>query len=185
MSGAVLKFTMPTCCVYKCDSASSAKNACQTFPLPPETSPNLRKQWLDRINRKNFKPTDSARVCILHFSEDAFISEEENKDSSGRTRKRPRLKPLAVPTLHMKTAGKRLSSEKCTNWPCKQTDDHNYVQPPKRQKQDTHEATNEAANMPLQHDHSYQNLEELVEVILWFFGYLVINFAVSLSTNCQ
>ena len=154
---------MPTCCVYNCVSCSSATNSCQTFALPPETSPKLRQEWLNRINRKNFNPTDSARVCILHFSKDAFIPDEENKDGSGRQRKKPRLKPLAIPTLNMKPSIKRRTSTDRLPliWPCRQTDDHPYAQPPKREKLEA-EATEENTEQ-LGHDHSYNNPADFVD----------------------
>ena len=173
---------MPTCCVYKCENGSSSDNACQSFPLPPETSPNLRREWLDRINRKDFTPTENARVCKIHFADDAFIPESENKDSSGRPRKRPRLKPLAIPTLHMKPSVESHSNKRKSDpiiwpvWPCKQTDDHNYVQ--KKLKLVEPEAV-EAA-MPQKHDHSYQNSAILVEVIIIYLYFNFLYFFFSL-----
>ena len=158
---------MPTCSVYKCVNGSSSDNSCRSFRLPPETSPALRQQWLERINRKNFNPTENATVCILHFSEDAFIPESENKDSSGRPRKKSRLKPLAVPTLHMKPSVSEHQSKKRPShqlvWPCRQIDDHHYVK--KRPKLEAEEA-NEPAAVSQDHDHSYENPENLVEVII-------------------
>ena len=99
---------MPTCCVYRCESGSSAKNSFRTFQLPPKSNEELRGKWLEQINRKNFIPSENARVCILHFSEDSFIPEEENKDSSGRQRKKLKLKPWAVPTLNMQLSHREL-----------------------------------------------------------------------------
>ena len=78
---------MPTCCVYRCESGSSSKNSFRTFQLPPKSNEELREKWLEQINRKDFIPSENARVCILHFSEESFVPEEENKDSSGRQRK--------------------------------------------------------------------------------------------------
>ena len=32
-----------------------------------------KKEWVERINRENFKPTENTRICEHHFAEDAYI----------------------------------------------------------------------------------------------------------------
>ena len=160
---------MPTCCVVKCPNGSSSANSCRSFRFPPETSPALRREWLTRINRQDYEITQNSAVCELHFADDAFIPESENKDSFGRQRKKSRLKPLAYPTLHLKPPVGEESKKRpppSQTLPCQQSNDHNYMKPlpPKRKKQEATEAI-----MPLEHDHSYQNPANLVEVIIKLF----------------
>ncbi|GBL74395.1 hypothetical protein AVEN_235361-1 [Araneus ventricosus] len=43
---------------------------------------NLRRRWLQALNRKDFVITANSRVCIQHFSEDLVIKESSFVDST-------------------------------------------------------------------------------------------------------
>lgn len=60
------------CCVPRCAVSSryNSEVSFHRFPLQPE----VRAQWLVRIRRDNFTPTDNTRVCGRHFKQEDFIS---------------------------------------------------------------------------------------------------------------
>ena len=91
---------MPRCAVVNCHCGYDG------FPTPGRwfkvpKSQARRDQWEFRMNRKDFKITEHTQICSIHFKEDDYIPECENKDSSGRKRKKRHLKSSAVPSLHM------------------------------------------------------------------------------------
>jgi hypothetical protein len=55
-----------TCCVPKCFS-NSVKHKNLSFYAFPNKDKNLRKIWLHKISRRDFKPTLTHRVCSKHF----------------------------------------------------------------------------------------------------------------------
>ena len=75
---------MPTCAVVGCYSGKSKENACQAFNFPD--GEKAQKEWLERLNRKNYKVTKNSRVCIRHFAPEAFIDQKQNVDDRGRKR---------------------------------------------------------------------------------------------------
>ena len=91
---------MPTCAVVGCYSGKSKENACQSFNFPD--GEKTCKEWLERLNRKDYKVTKNSRVCIRHFAPEAFIDPKQNVDDRGRKRDRLRLKLQAFPTLEMR-----------------------------------------------------------------------------------
>ena len=95
---------MPECAIVSC------KNANKLYSLPE--SPALRAAWLEKINRLNYVPTANTRVCEDHFDSNAFIPDEENKDSKNRVRKKKTLKERAVPILFLKIAKETSSGKK-------------------------------------------------------------------------
>ena len=82
------------CAVYGCTS----KNELRKFP----TSKALLAEWLERLNRKDYVITNDSRICSRHFHADAYIPDEDNKDSQGRPRKKKTLKARAYPTLFLR-----------------------------------------------------------------------------------
>ena len=99
---------MPSCSVVTCKSGYHAKSASkyvQWFLFPLENSRNnskvLLEKWKSRLNRKDFIPTKHSRICSLHFKNEDYIPESENKDRFGRKLKKRRLKPNAAPSLLM------------------------------------------------------------------------------------
>ena len=93
---------MPKCSIVNCHSGYngfSASSEIRWFRVPKSQA--RRNQWEFRLNRQGFKITNETRVCSIHFKEDDFVPESQNKDSSGRTRKKRHLKDSAVPSLHM------------------------------------------------------------------------------------
>ncbi|XP_076383492.1 THAP domain-containing protein 2-like isoform X2 [Megalopta genalis] len=75
------------CCFKDCKEKqnSDEKISFHQFPNDPE----LRKQWIQAVQRENFKPSSQTKVCSKHFANDCFI---QSGWSSRRT-----LKPDAVP----------------------------------------------------------------------------------------
>lgn len=70
----------------------------------PHEDKNLLQQWLHRISRDNYVPSQHSVLCSLHFTETDFISESTDTNID-RRRKRPRtlqrrhLKSGAVPSI--------------------------------------------------------------------------------------
>ena len=85
---------MPTCAIVGCFNSKNLHS------LPKQGA--VRKEWLERINRKHYLATPDTRICETHFSEQAFLTEAENVDSSGRKRKLRKLRPKAIPTLNLR-----------------------------------------------------------------------------------
>ena len=83
---------MPNCSLLGCSGRSGKR-----FPEDPE----LREKWLEKINRTDFEPTPNALVCYKHFRTSDFVPDTENKDKSGRKRKKKRLKPTAIPSYFL------------------------------------------------------------------------------------
>ena len=98
---------MPTCAVVNCSNGSGRNEKTHEdgtkatlFQVPP--TEGLQKQWEEQINRKDFKVKQNTIVCSLHFEADAFVDEDLNHDKRNRKRKRKKLKPRAIPTLHLR-----------------------------------------------------------------------------------
>ena len=49
---------------------NNSKSKVNTFKFPANSK--LRKQWLLKMNRKEFKPDTNSRICAVHFTEDCF-----------------------------------------------------------------------------------------------------------------
>ena len=49
---------------------NNSKSKVNTFKFP--ANPKLRKQWLLKMKRKEFKPDKNSRICAVHFTEDCF-----------------------------------------------------------------------------------------------------------------
>lgn len=55
-----------TCCVPYCFNNSKKTPQLSFYVIPKDAE--LRARWLERINRKDFKPSTSHRVCSEHFT---------------------------------------------------------------------------------------------------------------------
>ena len=81
---------MPTCLVVGCQSGSGNDIDKQykygSTPLPK--SPEIRNEWLEKINRLDYKFVDKARICFRHFYEEDFIPQSENLGARGKPNKR-------------------------------------------------------------------------------------------------
>ena len=69
---------MPRCAVVNCHCGYNG------FPTPVRwfkvpKSQARRDQWEFRMNRKDFKITEHTQICSIHFKEDDYIPECENK----------------------------------------------------------------------------------------------------------
>ena len=93
---------MPRCAVVNCHCGYDG------FPTPKDIrwfyvpkSQTQRDQWEFRMGRQDFRITKYTQICSVHFKGEDYIPESENKDSSGRKRKKSKLKSSALPSLHM------------------------------------------------------------------------------------
>lgn len=80
---------MPNCSLPGCSGKSGKR-----FPEDPV----LREKWLEKINRLDLLPSPNTLVCYKHFRKSDFVPDSENKDKSGRKRKKKKLKQNAIPS---------------------------------------------------------------------------------------
>lgn len=66
------------------------KNKISFFRFPMSI-PIILQEWIRAVNRKNWIPTSSSRVCQLHFNDTDFTT----------AKKRLRLKPDVIPTQNL------------------------------------------------------------------------------------
>ena len=97
---------MPTCAIWGCNNGSGRETQREDgkkrlFFQYKHTE--AKKEWRERINRENYTPTNNTIICEEHFTEDAYVPDEENVDSQKRKRKLRRLKPKAYPTRNLPT----------------------------------------------------------------------------------
>ena len=59
---------MVFCAALNC--LNNSKSKVSTFKFPANSK--LRKQWLFKMRRKEFKPDKNSRICAVHFTEDCF-----------------------------------------------------------------------------------------------------------------
>ena len=71
------------------------------FEFPGEKKPDLHKRWIRFVNRSDWEPTDSSRICSKHF-ESKYI-----KHGTERVRLLRKLDP--VPTIYPKEAEEKPS----------------------------------------------------------------------------
>ncbi|XP_071744186.1 52 kDa repressor of the inhibitor of the protein kinase-like isoform X2 [Lepeophtheirus salmonis] len=90
---------MPSCSDVDCRSRSGAEGII-LFSFPRDAF--LRRQWVIKMKRKLWKPSDNSRLCSKHFEENQFV-----KNSKGKKR----LHSQAIPTLfkHLKPKVPRLT----------------------------------------------------------------------------
>ena len=93
---------MPRCAVVNChcgyDGFETPKDI-RWFYVPKTEA--RREQWEFRLHRADFKISKHTQICSIHFQDEDYIPESENKDKNGRKRKKSKLKSSAVPSLHM------------------------------------------------------------------------------------
>ena len=74
----------------------------------------MRKKWADQVKRTRDKwdgPTDHSVLCSCHFEEHCFEAEVRLAESLGvDSKKKPRLKADAVPTLFQRPASSKRPS---------------------------------------------------------------------------
>lgn len=108
---------MPQCSVYCCNSNTSVKSSSREsirfhrFPNR-EKSPVRYRAWLQRINRENFTPGTSSRVCSEHFEANDYQLSSKYKAQFLGTKQKQELRKGggAIPTKNLK--GKRKLVEK-------------------------------------------------------------------------
>jgi len=88
------------CCVPGCKNSTSQRAERESLGLPKisfhsfPTSKAVRKEWLVKIKRANFKIKRDTKICSVHFVPDDFFVALPECPS-----KRPRLHNLAVPSI--------------------------------------------------------------------------------------
>ena len=91
--------------VCRCVAAGCSKthrDGVSLFGFPKDIT--WRKKWADQVRRTRDKwePTSYSVLCNLHFEDWCFEQDSKLTESIGK--KRPRLKPDAVPTIFEKPA---------------------------------------------------------------------------------
>lgn len=82
---------MPTaCCVIGCKSRGNGQAGVQFFQLPLN-KPKILTQWLIVLDRRDWVPKPSSKICSLHFSSDDYVVRPNTNV--------PRLKPDAIPSV--------------------------------------------------------------------------------------
>ena len=92
---------MVYCAAFNCKNGSSKNHETQqkvSFFSFPENK-RMRDIWIEKIRRKNWKPTKSSKLCSQHFESSCFVQNFEAMQSVGWTAGRLRLKKDAVPTI--------------------------------------------------------------------------------------
>ena len=92
---------VPTCIVSGCNFRFNSKQKrFKVYPFPE--AENIVTKWLQKLGISNLNPSplSLSGVCYRHFHEhDIVLTHERNK--SGHVRIKKRLKPSAVPSLHL------------------------------------------------------------------------------------
>nr|CAH7731460.1 unnamed protein product [Callosobruchus chinensis] len=106
------------CCVPNCSGNYGYGDAPKVTVFSFPEDENLRKEWLQAIPRANFVPSNTSKVCELHFQEHEIIRDVEklNKktgESSNIPLKRLRLKVGAIPSK-FSNCPKYLSKPTCS-----------------------------------------------------------------------
>ncbi|CAH1394693.1 unnamed protein product [Nezara viridula] len=78
---------MVGCCAVGCTNSTQKGVNMKRFPSDPER----RKVWSEKVDRKNWTPTDASRLCEAHFTPEMF---EQNRADGQR-----RLRWNAIPTI--------------------------------------------------------------------------------------
>ena len=95
---------MPYCAIAGCNTGNARipdVNHFQCFNLPK--SEDIKEKWLEKIklNRSDFAPSSHTVICEKHFRRYDFISDTQNLDRRGKTKKKKKLKLKAIPSLYM------------------------------------------------------------------------------------
>ena len=99
------------CVVAECDSRESSNISLFKFPFHNKA---LLKKWVNFVNMKRSGwsgPTIYSRICVFHFTPDAFDDGSINKFRFGISA-RPKLKEKAFPTIHNAVQSEKISSKK-------------------------------------------------------------------------
>ena len=98
---------MPYCAIAGCNTGNVRipdANHFQCFNLPK--SEDIKEKWLEKIkiNRSDFAPSSHTVICEKHFRRYDFISDTQNLDRRGKTKKKKTKKtaPPKSKTIHKK-----------------------------------------------------------------------------------
>ena len=92
---------MVYCVAFNCKNGSFKNQPKQqkvAFFSFPEKNP-LRQCWINKVRRKNWKPSKSSKLCSKHFEDSCFVQNLVVLESIGWAATRLRLKQDAVPTV--------------------------------------------------------------------------------------
>ena len=135
------RLNMPVCAVVGCftgykkaQKREEEEEKHQLFQFPQ--SPWIRNRWIERINRKDWQPSDKDSVCAKHFQRpDDYQALKGDRDKANRHRQKDKLKDNAVPSQHLKDpipsvpkvgGQKRILQPKVFACPADLEHDHNY-----------------------------------------------------------
>ena len=92
---------MVYCVAFNCKNGSFKNQPKQqkvAFFSFPEKNP-LRQCWINKVRRKNWKPSKSSKLCSKHFEDSCFVQNLVVLESIGWTATRLRLKQDAASTV--------------------------------------------------------------------------------------
>lgn len=96
----VYKCCVPNCCASKKRDEENKENASSISVFRFPSDQTMREKWIKAIPRSHFRPSENHRVCSHHFASSDFVTlTDERENATDATRKRPRLKPSAVPHI--------------------------------------------------------------------------------------
>ena len=86
---------MPYCSAFGCTNGE--KSGKHFYRFPKETP--CRREWIRRVSRKDWKPTQTSVLCSDHFSPDSFVYDQKLLETLGFSFGQQRLKPGAIPSI--------------------------------------------------------------------------------------
>ncbi|KAG8179471.1 hypothetical protein JTE90_029277 [Oedothorax gibbosus] len=92
------------CCVTNCKSNYKSTKGVyvSVFKFPKDE--RLKSEWMRKIPRQDFEPSQRSVVCEKHFHDDCIIRYDEilrNGEICRFQRKNPKLKPGSIPTIFL------------------------------------------------------------------------------------
>ena len=93
-----------TCVAAGCSNTNKDGVSLHKFPQDRAQDRTLRKKWIDQVkrHRDKWEPTDYSVLCSQHFEKSCFMPSPALMLSLGVGKKKPFLKPDAVPTIFSK-----------------------------------------------------------------------------------
>ena len=91
------KCSVPYCPVAQAGLEKRGKTRGNVTHFSFPKNPDLHAQWLAALNRENFTPTTSSRVCEIHFNREDFIPPKD----PNKLHVVKRLKEHTIPTRHL------------------------------------------------------------------------------------
>ena len=95
------KCSVPYCPVAAAGLEKRGKGRCNVTHFSFPKLQDLHDRWVEALNRENFTPTTSSRVCEIHFDKEDFIPPK----NPNKLHVVKRLKENCIPTRHLGDGG--------------------------------------------------------------------------------